>query len=133
MRAFLSSAALLIGGLTSSLAQPYVADGRATLPPSALTTASPEEPPAFYLRAAQGALAAGRTREAQEALEMAQTRMLDRAVPMGQTNDPSDNPTVGQISQALRALAARDRATCLGLIQAAIQSATAQEFNASRR
>jgi hypothetical protein len=82
--------------------------------------------PSDYLRAAQGALAAGRAGEAEEALEMAQTRMLDRSVPLGQTNNPSDNATVGQISQARQALAARDRATCLQLIQAAIGSATAQ-------
>ncbi|MDR3536793.1 MAG: hypothetical protein P4L71_09870 [Acetobacteraceae bacterium] len=76
--------------------------------------------PTDYLRAAQGSLAAGRTGEAQQALEMAQTRMLDRSVPYGQTNNPSDNPAVGQISQALRALAAGDRAQCMALIQAAI-------------
>jgi len=81
-----------------------------------------------YLRVAQGALAAGRTRETQQALEMAQTRMLDRSVPIGQTNNPSDNPTVKQISQALQALAGRDRATCMQLIQAAIGSADAQRL-----
>lgn len=79
-----------------------------------------------YLRAAQNALAAGRVGEAEEALEMAQTRMLDRSVPLGQTNNPSDNLTVGQISQARQALTARDRATCMQLIQAAIGSATGQ-------
>jgi hypothetical protein len=81
-----------------------------------------------YLKAAQGALAAGRTGEARQALEMAQTRMLDRSVPMGQTNSPDDNPTVQQISRALQALAARDRATCMQLIETAIASATAQGF-----
>ena len=73
-----------------------------------------------------GALAAGHAREAESALEMAQTRILDRSVPLGQTGDPSDNPTIGQITQARQALAANDRATCLRLIQAAIASATAQ-------
>jgi hypothetical protein len=82
--------------------------------------------PSDYLRAAQSALAAGHAGEAQSALEMAQTRMLDRSVPLGQTDNPSDNPTSGQISQARQALAARDRATCMQLIQAAITSATAQ-------
>ena|ERR1700733_4042779 len=81
-----------------------------------------------YLKAAQGALAAGRSGEAQQALEMAQTRMLDRSVPMGQTNNPNDNPTVQQISRAIQALAAHDRATSMQLIQAAIGSATAQGF-----
>jgi hypothetical protein len=81
-----------------------------------------------YLKAAQGALAAGRTGEARQALEMAQTRMLDRSVPMGQTNNPNDNPTVQQISGALQALASHDRATCMQLIDTAIASATAQGF-----
>ena len=78
------------------------------------------------LRAAVGALAADRTGEAQAALEMAETRMLDRSVPLGQTNDPSDNPTVGQISRALQALAANDRATSLHWTQTALASATAR-------
>jgi hypothetical protein len=82
--------------------------------------------PSDALRAAQGALAVGHTGEAQEALEMAETRMLDRSVALGQTNNPSDNPTVRQISQALQALAANDRATCMRWIQTAIGSATAQ-------
>lgn len=78
-----------------------------------------------YLRVAQSSLQAGRTGEAQQALEMAQTRLLDRSVPMGQTNNPSDNPAVRQISQALQALAAQDRAQVLQLIQSAIPAATA--------
>ncbi len=73
-----------------------------------------------YLRAAQGALAAGRTGEAQQALEMAETRLLDRSVPQFQTNNPSDNPGVGLISQALQALATGDRAQCMQLIQQVI-------------
>ena len=62
----------------------------------------------------------------ESALEMAQTRMLDRSVPLGQTDNPSDNPTIRQITQARQALAAQDRAACLQAIQAAIASATAQ-------
>jgi hypothetical protein len=85
----------------------------------------PDAGPADYLRAAQASLQAGRTGEAQQSLEMAQTRLLDRSVPMGQTNNPSDNPAVTQISQALRALAARDRAQAMQLIQSAIPAATA--------
>ncbi len=81
-----------------------------------------------YLRAAQGAIAAGRKGEAEDALEMAQTRMLDRSVPLGQTHDPSDNPTIGQIAQARDALRSGDREACLGFIQAAIGSASAQGF-----
>jgi hypothetical protein len=82
--------------------------------------------PSAYLRAAEGALAAGHTGQAQESLEMAQTRMLDRSVAQGQTNNPSDNPTVAQITQALQALAAKDRAASLRSIQTAIASASAQ-------
>ena len=78
-----------------------------------------------FLRAAQSALQAGRTGEAQQSLEMAQTRLLSRSVPMGQTTNPSDHPAVSQISQALRALSAGDRAQTMQLIQAAIPAATA--------
>jgi hypothetical protein len=85
----------------------------------------PDSSPVDYLHAAQASLQAGRTGEAQQSLEMAQTRLLDRSVPLGQTNNPSDNPAVAQISQALRALAARDRAQAMQLIEAAIPAATA--------
>ena len=78
-----------------------------------------------YLLAAQSALASGRTGEAQQSLEMAQTRLLDRSVPQAQTNNPSDNPAIAQISQALKALAAGDRAQSMQLIQSAIPAATA--------
>jgi hypothetical protein len=78
-----------------------------------------------FLRAAQSALQAGRTGEAQQSLEMAQTRLLSRSVPMTQTGNPSDNPAVAQISQALRALSAGDRAQTMQLIQSAIPAATA--------
>lgn len=79
-----------------------------------------------FLRAAQSAIAAGRTGEAENALEMAQTRILDRSVPLFQTQNPSDNPTVVQITQARQALAAGDRNSVLQLIGAAIDSASAQ-------
>ncbi len=82
--------------------------------------------PSDFLRAAEGALAAGRTGEAQDALEMAQTRLLDRSVPLFQTHNPSDDPTVGEISRAMQALAANDRPGCLRSIEAAISSASAQ-------
>ena len=81
--------------------------------------------PVDYLRAAQSALAAGRTGEAQQALEMAQTRMLDRSVVYGQTDNPSDNPAVIQTRDALHALAAGDRAQAMQLIQSAIPAAQA--------
>ena len=93
------------------------------LPPPAAVGA--DATPADFLRAAQSSLAAGRTGETQQALEMAQTRLLDRSVAMLQTRNPSDNPVVLQISQALRALAAGDRAQTMQLIQSAIPAATA--------
>ena len=96
---------------------------RSALPPPDV----PENSPASaFLRAAQGALATGRLREAQEALEQAQTRLLDRSVPLGQTHTPSDNPAIGQIDQALQALAGRDRATCMHWIETAMGTVTAQ-------
>jgi hypothetical protein len=79
--------------------------------------------PVEFLRAAENALAAGRTGEAQEAMEMAQTRLLIRAVPLGTTGVPSDQPAVKLVSQALQALAEGDRATCLRMIQAAAMEA----------
>jgi hypothetical protein len=85
----------------------------------------PDASPADYLRAAQTALAAGRTGEAQQALEQAQTRLLDRSVAYGQTNMPSDNPAVAQITRALHALAAGDTAQCMQLIQSAIPATQA--------
>jgi hypothetical protein len=126
MRAFVFSASLLVAFSAAALAQPYTTGGGTVLSP--LPSPGVAEPgrPSDYLRAAQSALVAGRNGEAQEALEMAQTRMLDRSVSQGQTNNPSDNPTVGQIAQALQALAARDRANCLRMVQAAIETATAQ-------
>ncbi len=85
----------------------------------------PNATPVDYLRAAQGALSAGQTGAAQEALEQAQTRLLDRSVDFGQTNNPSDNPAVAQITQALHALAAGDLGRCMQLVQAAIPVAQA--------
>jgi hypothetical protein len=125
MRALLFSASLLITLSAAALAQ-YPAGGKTVLSPLPSPNLPEGGRPSDYLRAAQGALVGGRNGEAQESLEMAQTRMLDRSVQMGQTNNPSDNPTVGQISQALQALAARDRASCLRIVQSAIESATAQ-------
>jgi hypothetical protein len=96
---------------------------RSALPVPSLPENSP---PSAYLRAAQGALATGHTGEAQEALEQAQTRLLDRSVPLGQTNTPSGNPAVSQIDQALQALRAHDRATCMHWIETAMATVTAQ-------
>jgi hypothetical protein len=98
-------------------------DTRSTVAPNLPSPdLGPGAGPQDYLRAAQNALAAGRTAEAQQALEMAETRMLDRSVPYGQTNSPIASPEVEQISRALRALAAGDRSGCMSAIQAALSS-----------
>ncbi|MGC1407927.1 MAG: hypothetical protein WA864_03140 [Acetobacteraceae bacterium] len=102
------------------------ADTRSTIAPNLPSpSVGPDATPADLLRAAQASLQAGRTGEAQQSLEMAQTRLLSRSVPLGQTNNPSDNPAVVQITQALQALASRDRAQAMQLIQSAIPAATA--------
>jgi hypothetical protein len=128
MRAFLLSASLAftLGGV--AVAQPATSQLERSVPLSPLPT--PDLPegskPSDYLRAAQGALASGRTGMAEEALERAQTRLLDRSVPLFQTDNPFNNPLSQQITQARQALAAHDRAACMQLIQAAIASATTQ-------
>jgi hypothetical protein len=124
MRTLILSVALLLTASAAATAQPASRD--TVLSPLPSVNLPEGAKPSDALRAAQGALAAGRIREAQEALEMAETRMLDRSVQLGATNNPSDNPTVAQISQARQALAAHDRAGCMQLIQAALASATAQ-------
>jgi hypothetical protein len=136
MRALVLSAPLLVALSAGAMAANPTSTGASNIgpqdTPSTIAPAlpSPNLPegarPSDALRAAQGALAAGHTGETQDALEMAETRMLDRSVALGQTNNPSDNPTVRQISQALRALAAHDRTTCMQWIQTALRSATAQ-------
>jgi hypothetical protein len=118
MRALILVLPLLTGLAGLALAQP------AAQPPPATQPA--DDRPSALLRAAQNNLAAGRINDAREALEMAQTRLLDRSVPLGQTRNPSDNAAVGEISQALQALAARDRATCMQWIDTAMTTLTAQ-------
>jgi len=124
MRALVLFVPLLLTVSAAATAQPASRD--AVLPPLPSVNLPEGAKPSDALRAAQGALAAGRIGEAEQALEMAETRMLDRSVELGATNNPSDNPTVGQISQARQALAAHDRAGCMQLIQTALASATAQ-------
>ena len=123
MRIVFLAVSLLIAGSAGALAQPT---GNTVLAPLPSPDVSPNALPSEMLHAALGAVAAGRLGEAQEALEQAQTRILDRSVPLGQTHNPSDNPAIAQISQALQAIAAQDRATAVQIIQTAIASATAQ-------
>lgn len=102
------------------------ADTRSPIAPNLPSPAvGPNATAADYLQAAQASLQAGRSGEAQQSLEMAQTRLLDRSVAHAQTGNPSDNPAVAQISQALKALAAGDRMQTMQLIQATIPIATA--------
>ena len=123
----LSAGALAANPTSTGASNITPQDQRSTIAPELPSPHVPQgDKPSDFLRAAQSALTAGHTGEAQQALEMAQTRMLDRSVALGQTNNPSDNPTVGQISQALQALAAHNKATCMQLIQTAIGSATTQ-------
>jgi hypothetical protein len=123
MRTVLLAAVFITGLSAVTMAQQTGGTALSPLPSPNLAEGSR---PSDYLRAAEAALAAGRTGEGESALEMAQTRMLDRSVPLGQTGNPSDNPTIVQITQARQALAAHDRAACLQAIQAAITSAAAQ-------
>ena len=81
----------------------------------------PDASPQSYLMAARQALAAGQTGEAQEALERAQTRALDRSVPPSQAGQPSQQPLVAQIGNALSALAGGDRQGSMQAIDAALQ------------
>ena len=126
MQAFALSCLLLLSIPAAASAQSDTAARDTVLSPLPPPDLSADARPSDLLRAAQASLAAGRLGETEESLEMAQTRMLDRSVALGQTNNPSDNPTVGQISQARQALAIRDRASCMQLIQTAIASSSAQ-------
>jgi hypothetical protein len=73
------------------------------------------------------ALATGRTGEAQEAMEMAETRLLDRSTPLFRTDQPSGNPLVAQIEQALHALGNGDRAAAIQVLDNAIPMAAQAE------
>jgi hypothetical protein len=115
MRPILFCLALTLAAPVAALAQPVQA-----LPAPDVPAGSPVSD---YLRAAEGAVAAGRLEEAEQALEMAQTRMLDRSVPLFQTHDASADPAVGDITQARQALAGGDRQACLRFIQMALESA----------
>ncbi|MBO0711077.1 MAG: hypothetical protein J2P47_07355, partial [Acetobacteraceae bacterium] len=100
-------------------------DSRSLIAPTLPTPAlGAKAGPADYLNAARYSLAAGRTGEAQQALEMAQTRLLDRSVPYKGTNTPSGNPAVGQITEALHAIAAGDRARAMQIIDATLPLAS---------
>jgi hypothetical protein len=125
MRSLVVAAALLLPMAAS--AQPGLDTERPVIHSALPAPDLPENAKASdFLRAAQGAVAAGRIGQAEESLEMAQTRLLDRSVPLFRTHDPSKNPAVGQIARARQALSAGDRPACLQAIQAAIASTTAE-------
>ena len=111
---------------SAATAKPGVPGAKSSIPPTIAAKLptpplSPAASPADFLRAARGALAAGRDGEARSALEMAQTRLLDRWVDAGQETYES-NLAVTQISEAMGALAANDRMTCLRYIEFASQT-----------
>lgn len=103
-----------------------LADNPPLQAPSSPDTSAEETKPSDLLRVAQGALATGRRAQAQEALEMAQTRLLDRSVAIGRTGEASTDPAVLAISQALQALAGKDRASAMEAIQTALDTANAE-------
>ncbi|HTW29610.1 MAG TPA: hypothetical protein VME92_20965 [Acetobacteraceae bacterium] len=74
---------------------------------------------ATFLHAAQQALWHGRTGEAQSALERAETALLNRDEVAGP--NPTSDPAIGQINQALQALAHHDMAGAHGAIQEAMR------------
>ena len=86
------------------------------LPAPDTAGSSPED----FLRAAQRALAAGRTGQAQEALERAETRLLTRSTSAGDASVPDGSPMVKQISEARTALGRRDTAAARQAITTAI-------------
>jgi hypothetical protein len=126
MHSFALAIPLLVAASSAASAQSTIPVSNTVLAPLPSPTLAEGVKPSDALRAAQGALIAGNLGEAEQALEMAETRMLDRSVALGETNNPSDNPTVGQISEARRALTAHDRAACMAAIQTAIGSAVGQ-------
>ncbi len=83
--------------------------------------------PAAFVRAAQGAITAGRLGEAQEAIERAESRALDRSVRPSRAGEPSHQPMVRQLAQARQALASGDTAGAMAKLNAALANPDAQE------
>lgn len=76
-----------------------------------------------FLMDASRALANRKTGMTQEALERAETRALDRSVNPLRANDPSRQPVVHTITEALNALAAHDFGRVQQLIDVAMTQA----------
>lgn len=77
----------------------------------------PNATAADYLRAAQSALSRNQLGLAQSSIENAQTLLLTRSVPQGAVNAPDSSPAINNLTQALQALANRDTATTMNLVQ----------------
>ncbi len=98
------------------------ADTRSEIAPRLPAPDAVGNTPEDFLRAAQRALAAGRTGQAQEALERAETRLLTRATSASDANVPDNSPMVKQISEARNALGRRDTAAARQAINTAMGS-----------
>ncbi len=99
MRSFVLAAALLASlPLAAPAPAAAVDEPRVIRPGLPAPDLSENAKASDFLRAALGAVAAGRKGQAEESLEMAQTRLLDRSVPLGRTHELSGDPAVGQIS-----------------------------------
>lgn len=77
----------------------------------------PNATAADYLRSAQSALSRNQLGLAQSSIENAQTLLLTRSVPQGAVNAPDSSPAINNLTQALQALANRDTATTMNLVQ----------------
>ena len=79
----------------------------------------PNSAPIAFIRAAQSAIAAGRTGEAQEAIERAESRALDRSTRPSMAGQPSRQGLVQVLAQARQTLASGDKAGTMQLLQRA--------------
>jgi hypothetical protein len=99
------------------------ADTRSAIAPTLVgPLAGDSGTPAYYLRTAKAALAAGHTGAAQQSLEMAETRTLDRSVPLGTTDRPSSSRSVDTIRAARHAIGEGNKPHAMELIDRALSS-----------
>lgn len=126
-----TAAALCIGGVAhaqSADAGPMSttathidkADTGSTIAPRLPAPNAADASPDQFLASAKRDVMAGRTGAAQEALERAETRILDRSTDPAMANQPDASPRVDHIHNALRMLAAKDRAGTTREIDAAM-------------
>ncbi len=80
----------------------------------------PNDSALSYLKAARNALAGGKKGLAQEALERAESRLLTRDVAPSQAGSAISDPSVGEISKALQALASGQNSTAIQILDALI-------------